>query len=160
MSLLHRDTYLLEIQRVVFKGHRDTGKEERRRLNWLTTAATAAGSCTFRHLCYLSADCTFSNHKTRAWSCPSVLLAEGLSGGQLVASRRWHSSESSAVAVVQGRSHFSGTLSHCRKETESYSISESRIVLCSLVMKQKLADRMLLCSRQGGHLRRIQEVFI
>lgn len=53
----------------------------------------------FMHLCYLSMDSIYSNHKTRVWSSPSFLLAKGLSRGQLVASRGWHSSDSSVVVA-------------------------------------------------------------
>lgn len=86
-----------------------------------------------------------------------------LSRGQLVASRDWHSSERSTVAArtrQEYTEHFCSILSHCRKETESYPISKSRRAQGSLMMKQKLAEHMLLCGRQGGHLRHIQEVFM
>lgn len=161
MNLMHGDIYS-KCKGWCLKGHRDTGKRtEAKTVLAKMTLQQLLALAPFMHLCYVSMESIFSNHKTRAWSSPSSLLAEGLSGGELLARRGWHSSQSSAVAArVQSRSHSSSTLSHCRKETESYPISESRTAPSSLVMKQKLAEHMLLCSRQGGHSRHIREVFI
>lgn len=92
--------YLLKMQRMVSKGHRDMGKRtEEKAVLAKTTLQQLLVLAPFVHLCYLSMASIFSNHKTRAWSSPSSLLAKGLPGGQRVASRGWHSSESSTVAA-------------------------------------------------------------
>lgn len=91
---------VLKMQRVVLKGHGDTGKRaEEKAVLAEATPQQLLVLAPFMHLRYLSMASTFNHHKTRAWSRPSSLLAKGLSRGQLVASRGWHSSESSTIAV-------------------------------------------------------------
>jgi len=92
--------YLLKTQRVVLKGHRDTGKRtEEKAVLAKTILQQLLVLVPFMHLCYLSMDSIFSNHQTGVWSSPSSLLAKGLSRGEPVAGRGWHSSKSSTVGA-------------------------------------------------------------